>query len=113
MCIRDRGRAPFYWPLGLAVLALGSVVVPWRASLTTFGAVSYTHLPVCDYGRNKVACERAFQRAAERGAFKTTIVRPSHTYGPGGSLIDQQEFDSGTWEDVYKRQSWARQRWLQ
>jgi transglutaminase-like putative cysteine protease len=33
------GRAPFYWPLGLAVLALGSVIVPWRASLTTFGAL--------------------------------------------------------------------------
>ncbi len=33
------GRAPFYWPLGLAVLSLGSVLVPWRASLTTFGAL--------------------------------------------------------------------------
>src|SRR6202044_3373739 len=33
------GGAPFYWPLGVAVLALGSVVVPWRASLTTFGAL--------------------------------------------------------------------------
>jgi transglutaminase-like putative cysteine protease len=33
------GGAPFYWPLGLAALALGSVVVPWRASLTTFGAL--------------------------------------------------------------------------
>jgi transglutaminase-like putative cysteine protease len=33
------GRAPFYWPLGLGVLAMGSVVVPWRASLTTFGAL--------------------------------------------------------------------------
>lgn len=33
------GRAPFYWPLGLAVFAVGSVVVPWRASLTTFGAL--------------------------------------------------------------------------
>jgi transglutaminase-like putative cysteine protease len=33
------GGAPFYWPLGLAVLVLGSVVVPWRASLTTFGAL--------------------------------------------------------------------------
>jgi signal transduction histidine kinase len=33
------GRAPFYWPVGLAVLALGSVVVPWRSSLTTFGAL--------------------------------------------------------------------------
>jgi len=33
------GGAPVYWPLGLGVLALGSVVVPWRASLTTFGAL--------------------------------------------------------------------------
>ncbi len=33
------GGAPFYWPLGLAALALGSVIVPWRASLTTFGAL--------------------------------------------------------------------------
>jgi len=33
------GGAPFYWPLGLATLALGSVVVPLRASLTTFGAL--------------------------------------------------------------------------
>jgi transglutaminase-like putative cysteine protease len=33
------GGAPFYWPLGLSVLALGSIVLPWRASLTTFGAL--------------------------------------------------------------------------
>ena len=33
------GRAPFYWPLGLAVLALASVLVPWRVSPTTFGAL--------------------------------------------------------------------------
>jgi len=56
--------------------------------------------PVSEYGRNKVACEQIFTRAGERGAFNTTIVRPSHTYGPGGSLIDQQEFDSGTWDRV-------------
>jgi len=56
--------------------------------------------PISDYGRNKVACELAFQRAAERDAFKLSIVRPSHTYGPGGSMIDQQEFDSGTWDRV-------------
>ena len=56
--------------------------------------------PVSDYGRNKVICEQIFLRASERGEFKTTIVRPSHTYGPGGSLIDQQEFDSGTWDRV-------------
>ncbi|MEP7050068.1 MAG: NAD-dependent epimerase/dehydratase family protein [Pseudomonadota bacterium] len=56
--------------------------------------------PISEYGRNKVACEQAFQRAADGGAFKLTIVRPSHTYGPGSSLIDQQEFDSGTWDRV-------------
>jgi transglutaminase-like putative cysteine protease len=33
------GGAPFYWPLGLAVLVLGSVVLRFRASLTTFGAL--------------------------------------------------------------------------
>lgn len=56
--------------------------------------------PVSEYGRNKLACERAFQRAADDGSFHLTIVRPSHTYGPGSSLIDQQEFDSGTWDRV-------------
>jgi nucleoside-diphosphate-sugar epimerase len=58
--------------------------------------------PTCDYGRDKVACEVAFLRAADGGAFKATIVRPSHTYGPGGSMIDQQEFDSGTWDRVVR-----------
>jgi len=56
--------------------------------------------PSSQYGRNKLSCEQAFLRAAERGAFAATIVRPSHTYGPGSSLIDQQEFDSGTWDRV-------------
>src|SRR6478736_3776479 len=44
--------------------------------------------------------ERRFRQAADSGAFELTIARPSHTYGPGGSLIDQQEFDSGTWDRV-------------
>lgn len=56
--------------------------------------------PVSEYGRNKVRCEQLFQRAAASGAFELTIARPSHTYGPGNSLIDQQEFDSGTWDRV-------------
>lgn len=33
------GGAPAYWPVGLAVLALGSIALPWRASLATFGAL--------------------------------------------------------------------------
>jgi len=58
--------------------------------------------PISEYGRNKVRCEQLFQRAAESGAFELTIARPSHTYGPGNSLIDQQEFDSGTWDRVVR-----------
>ncbi|HYQ44579.1 MAG TPA: NAD-dependent epimerase/dehydratase family protein [Polyangiaceae bacterium] len=56
--------------------------------------------PPSEYGRNKVRCEQLLQQAAEGGAFELTIARPSHTYGPGNSLIDQQEFDSGTWDRV-------------
>jgi nucleoside-diphosphate-sugar epimerase len=56
--------------------------------------------PVSDYGRNKVLCEQRFQSAARSGAFELTIARPSHTYGPGNAMIDQQEFDSGTWDRV-------------
>jgi transglutaminase-like putative cysteine protease len=33
------GGAPVYWPLGLAGLAAASLVVPLRATLTTFGAL--------------------------------------------------------------------------
>lgn len=58
--------------------------------------------PVCDYGRNKVACETALRRAAESGAFALTIMRPGHTYGPGGAMDDQQESDSGTWDRVVR-----------
>ena len=33
------GGAPFFWPLGLSIVAAASIVVPWRGSLTTFGAL--------------------------------------------------------------------------
>ncbi len=56
--------------------------------------------PTSDYARNKVACERVFERAAAAGHFQTTIIRPSNTYGPGASLIDQMEFDSVVWDRV-------------
>jgi nucleoside-diphosphate-sugar epimerase len=56
--------------------------------------------PVSGYGRIKVACEIAFRRAADSGAFEVTIVRPGHTYGPGSAMDDQQESDSGTWDRV-------------
>lgn len=56
--------------------------------------------PTSDYARNKVSCEQTFERAASAGKFRTTIVRPSCTYGPGASLIDQMEFDSVVWDRV-------------
>lgn len=33
------GGAPFYWPLGLSLIGLSSVLLPWRFTLTTFGAL--------------------------------------------------------------------------
>ena len=56
--------------------------------------------PTSEYARNKVTCEQTLERAAAAGKFRTTIVRPSCTYGPGASLIDQMEFDSVVWDRV-------------
>jgi nucleoside-diphosphate-sugar epimerase len=61
---------------------------------------SFELRPTTEYARNKVACERIFERAAAAGGFQTTIIRPSNTYGPGASLIDQMEFDSVVWDRV-------------
>ncbi len=56
--------------------------------------------PTSEYARNKVSCEQIFERAAATNQFQTTIIRPSNTYGPGASLIDQMEFDSVVWDRV-------------
>jgi nucleoside-diphosphate-sugar epimerase len=56
---------------------------------------SFPQAPISNYGRNKVACERILLDAHARGAFQTTIVRPSHTYGSGGAMIDQLAFGDG------------------
>lgn len=61
---------------------------------------TFPQAPISQYGRDKVTCEQTFLRAAEAGKFKTTIIRPSNTYGPGGTLIDQMEFDSAVWSRV-------------
>jgi nucleoside-diphosphate-sugar epimerase len=63
---------------------------------------SFRQDPVSSYGRDKLMCERIFERAHAERAFQLTILRPSHTYGPGGPLIDQLEFDSGTWDRVVR-----------
>jgi len=53
--------------------------------------------PISQYGRDKLACEQLMRRAHASGRVATTIIRPSHTYGPGSPLIDQLEFDSASW----------------
>jgi nucleoside-diphosphate-sugar epimerase len=61
---------------------------------------SFPQQPISEYARNKVSCERIFERAAAAGDFQSTIIRPSNTYGPGASFIDQMEFDSVVWDRV-------------
>ena len=60
---------------------------------------SFPQAPISGYGRNKVACERILLDAHARAEFQTTVVRPSHTYGSGGAMIDQLAFGDGvaTW----------------
>ncbi len=58
--------------------------------------------PISDYGRDKVACEQIFERAHTDRAFHLTVLRPSHTYGPGAPLIDQLEPDGGAWDRVVR-----------
>ena len=44
--------------------------------------------PHSTYGKDKVACEQRFLRAQADGRLNVTIFRPSHTYGPGGNIIN-------------------------
>lgn len=43
--------------------------------------------PVGGYGANKVRCEDIFMEANKRGDFAVTILRPSQTYGEGGTIV--------------------------
>jgi nucleoside-diphosphate-sugar epimerase len=61
---------------------------------------SFPQEPLSSYGRNKLLCEQVLQRAASEGRFALTILRPSHTYGPGAPLIDQLEPDGVAWDRV-------------
>lgn len=61
---------------------------------------TFPQAPISEYAQDKLACERIFLRAHERRQFQATIIRPSNTYGPGASLIDQMEFDSVVWDRV-------------
>ena len=56
--------------------------------------------PTSTYGRNKLACERIILDAHDQGKFNATIIRPSHTYGPGNPLIDNLEFNAVAWDRI-------------
>jgi nucleoside-diphosphate-sugar epimerase len=61
---------------------------------------SFPQEPLSDYGRNKLACERIVLGAHAAGKFNATVIRPSCTYGPGGRLIDNLEFNPPTWDRI-------------
>jgi nucleoside-diphosphate-sugar epimerase len=50
--------------------------------------------PHSRYGRDKLACEGIFLRAHAAGKLPVTIIRPSHTYGPGGGIINNLNTDA-------------------
>jgi nucleoside-diphosphate-sugar epimerase len=56
--------------------------------------------PTSGYGRDKIACEQTFFSAYRASRFAITIIRPSQTYGPGGPMIDNLEFDPVAWDRI-------------
>jgi nucleoside-diphosphate-sugar epimerase len=56
--------------------------------------------PISEYGRNKLLCEKMFLNADAAKKINVTIIRPSYTYGPGGNLIDNVEFDPISWDRI-------------
>jgi len=46
------------------------------------------------YAFDKAICERSLMAAHEREGFPVTLIRPAHTYGPGGGLIHTLGFQT-------------------
>lgn len=61
---------------------------------------SFPQNPTSDYGKNKLACEKIFLESHAAKKLNITIIRPSCTYGPGGRLIDNLEFDPVAWDRI-------------
>ena len=57
--------------------------------------------PVSEYGSNKAACEDRLFEAYRADGFPATILRPWHTYGEGGGLLDT--LSSETYVDRLRR----------
>ncbi|MFV0413703.1 MAG: NAD-dependent epimerase/dehydratase family protein, partial [Oscillospiraceae bacterium] len=53
--------------------------------------------PYWQYSRNKIACEETLMGYYRQSAFPVTIVRPSHTYGPGGVPVGLHG-QGGSWQ---------------
>ncbi|MFO0547370.1 MAG: NAD-dependent epimerase/dehydratase family protein [Polyangiaceae bacterium] len=58
--------------------------------------------PTSYWGKSKVLCEQTLADAASGGAFKLTIARLGHTYGPGDAMNDQQDNDGLAWDRVVR-----------
>ncbi|MCE9616480.1 MAG: NAD-dependent epimerase/dehydratase family protein [Lentisphaerae bacterium] len=61
---------------------------------------SFPQEPISTYGKNKLLCEQLFLRAHAEQKFQVTIIRPSHTYGPGSPLIDNLEPAPVAWDRI-------------
>jgi nucleoside-diphosphate-sugar epimerase len=51
------------------------------------GPVTQPFHSIGSYGQKKIECEKLLMEAHQRQGFPVTIMRPSHSYGEGGSLI--------------------------
>jgi nucleoside-diphosphate-sugar epimerase len=63
---------------------------------------TFPQQPISTYGKNKLACEELVLQYHHAGKLPATIIRPSHTYGPGNPLIDNLEPDSVAWDRIAK-----------
>ncbi len=71
-----------------------STVCVYGGPLSTLPAVEdEPHTPVSEYGINKSACEAFLMARYHQEGFPVTIMRPSHTYGEGGTIINTLGWD--------------------
>jgi nucleoside-diphosphate-sugar epimerase len=79
-----------------------STVCSYGVKVPSYAVVDeqFPQEPISPYGRDKLECERLFLEAHAGGAFQTTVVRPSHTYGEGSPLIDPLEPNPTSWDRI-------------
>ena len=65
---------------------------------------NFTQEPISEYGLKKLACEKLFLETDAAGKLNVTIIRPSHTYGPGHPMIDNLEPDAVAWDRILRGQ---------